>query len=256
MKFRIIVDSFREPAMNMALDEAVLYLRKNSDFNTIRFYGWDPSAVSIGYFQNLDDEVNVDYAYNKNIKLIRRITGGGAVYHWKEGEITYSIVVTPDVVHNVNVKESYGLLFSGIINGLKSLGLDAEWTGINDISINGRKISGNAQTRKYGNILQHGTILLDVNPQEMFSVLKVSDEKIKDKMIKNIYDRVTSLKNAGINKQRDEIISSFIEGYKKSLPGEYFYGSFSSEEISLAKKIYEKYSSMEWTRDRINPIVL
>ncbi len=256
MKFRIIVDSFREPAINMALDESVLYLRKNVDYNTIRFYGWDPSAVSIGYFQNLDDEVDVNYAESHGIALIRRITGGGAVYHWKDGEITYSIVVGHDVIKDVNVRDSYGTLFSGIIEGLRSLGIDARWSGINDISVNDKKISGNAQTRRYGSILQHGTILLDVNPYEMFSVLKVSDEKIKDKMIKNIYERVTSLKNLDVKIPRMKIIDSFINGYKKSFNGEFYYGSFTNDEIGLAKKIYNKYSSMKWTRDRKNMFVI
>ncbi|MGC8565585.1 MAG: lipoate--protein ligase family protein [Thermoplasmata archaeon] len=254
MKFRIISDTFREPALNMALDEAVLYLRKNYDYNTIRFYGWDPSAVSIGYFQNLEDEINIDYAISHHISLIRRITGGGAVYHWKDGEITYSIIVGNDINLNVNVRDSYGILFSGIVEGLKSLGINARWTGINDISVENRKISGNAQTRRYGNILQHGTILIDVNPYEMFSVLKVSDEKIKDKMIKNIYERVTSLKNLGINLKREYIVNAFIEGYKKSFNAEFFEGTFTKDEFELAQKILKKYSSMEWTRDRINNI--
>lgn len=256
MKFRIISDTFREPAMNMALDEAVLFLRNKSDYSTIRFYGWDPSAVSIGYFQNLDYEVNIDYAQSHNISLIRRITGGGAVYHWKDGEITYSIVVGKDFNMKVNVKDSYGILFSGIIDGLREIGVDARWTGINDISVGGRKISGNAQTRKYGGVLQHGTILLDVNPYEMFSVLKVSDEKIKDKMIKNIYERVTSLKNLGIDMKREDIVKAFIDGYKRSFGGEFFFSTFTDEEMELAKKIYRKYSSMEWTRNRINNVKL
>lgn len=256
MKFRIISDTFREPAMNMALDEAVLFLRNKSDYNTIRFYGWDPSAVSIGYFQNLDDEVNIDYAQSHNISIIRRITGGGAVYHWKDGEITYSIVVGKDFNMNINVKDSYGILFSGIIDGLKAIGVDARWTGINDISVGERKISGNAQTRKYGGVLQHGTILLDVNPNEMFSVLKVSDEKIKDKMIKNIYERVTSLKNLGIDMEREDIVKAFIDRYKRSFSGEFFFSTFTDEEMELARKIYSKYSSMEWTRNRINNVKL
>ncbi|MGC8663657.1 MAG: lipoate--protein ligase family protein [Thermoplasmata archaeon] len=256
MKFRIIVDSFREPAMNMSLDEAVLFSRQSVDYNTIRFYGWNPSAVSIGYFQNLDYEVDVNYAKKNGIALIRRITGGGAVYHWMNGEITYSIVASMDVINNVNVRNSYGILFSGIVEGLKSLGADARWSGINDISVGDRKISGNAQTRRYGSVLQHGTILVDVNPYEMFSVLKVSDEKIKDKMIKNIYERVTSLKNLGLNLQREKIIDAFIEGYRKSFNAYFYFGNFTDLEIELARKIYKKYSSMEWTKERINNVNL
>ena len=239
---------------NMAIDEAICRLRSQGKSpNTIRFYRWKPSAVSIGYFQIVTQEVNLDECARLGFDVIRRMTGGGAVYHAFEGEVTYSVIVNED--HRripKDIIQSYELICGGIVNGLESLGIHAEFRPVNDIDVGGRKISGNAQTRRWGVVLQHGTILLDTDARKMFTVLRVTQEKISDKLIKSVEDRVTSIRReTGKNLSFEEV----TEALKKSLPAalgvETFPGSLSEDEKELARQlIEEKYSKKEWIFER------
>ena len=108
--------------------------------NTIRFYRWKPSAVSIGYFQILDQEVNLEECKKLGVDVIRRMTGGGAVYHAYDGEITYSIIVNEDHPRiPKDIVKSYELICGSIVNGLESLGIEAEFRPVNDIDVKGRR---------------------------------------------------------------------------------------------------------------------
>lgn len=248
MKFRLIIDSYHDAATNMAIDEAILRARKNKDFNTLRLYHWDPSAVSIGYFQSIFDEINLEFANAHKISVIRRITGGGAVYHDHKGDLTYSIVVNQDFPMLNNVKESYIILSSGILTGLIKFGLNAKFEGINDISVNNKKISGNAQTRRFESILQHGTLILSVNPELMFSVLKIDNEKIKDKLIKNVYERVTSIEKELGTFDLSRLKDCVVEGYKISFPDfEFTAGALDTDELNMIETIKsERYLNKSW----------
>jgi lipoate-protein ligase A len=248
MKFRIIIDSYHDAATNMAIDEAILRTRKSKDFNTLRLYHWDPSAVSIGYFQSIFDEINLEYAEKNRISVIRRITGGGAVYHDHRGDLTYSIIVNQGFPGISNLKESYTVLSSGLLKGLIKFGLDAKFEGINDISVNSKKISGNAQTRRFESVLQHGTLLLSVNPELMFSVLKVDNEKMKDKLIKNVYEHVTSIEKELGEFDVLKLKNSIVEGYKSSFPEfEFIAGTLDPDEVNLIDMIKkERYLERSW----------
>ncbi|MGC8630587.1 MAG: lipoate--protein ligase family protein [Thermoplasmata archaeon] len=248
MKFRVIVDSYHDAATNMAIDEAILRSRKSKDFNTLRLYHWDPSAVSIGYFQSIFDEINMEYAEKNRISVIRRITGGGAVYHDHKGDLTYSIIVDPSFAGITNLKESYTILSSGLLEGLIRFGINAKFEGINDISVNNKKISGNAQTRRFGSVLQHGTLLLSVNPELMFSVLKVDNEKMKDKLIKNVYERVTSIEKELGEFDISKLKNSIVEGYKTSFSEfEFIAGTLDQDEVNLIEPIRkERYLDRSW----------
>ena len=129
---------------NMAIDWAVL--KANSEGKippTVRFYTWKPSAISIGYFQSLNEEIDIDICKKYGVDYVRRITGGGAVYH--ENELTYSIVI-PESHPQIpkNIMESYGRICGAIIKGLKHLSIESSYVPINDIIVDGKKISGNA----------------------------------------------------------------------------------------------------------------
>lgn len=245
-KIRILPLIKDSGAMQMAIDEAILVSRAKCLVpDTLRFFTWEPSAITIGFFQSLDKEVDVNKAKELNIDIVRRYTGGGAVLHDKE--LTYSIAISEDNIKGDIIK-SYEIICNGIIKGLNKLGLDSKFKPINDIIVNEKKISGNAQTRKQGVILQHGTILMDVDVRKMFSLLKVCDEKIKDKMIEIVEERVTSLKHV---LQREisveELKNYLIEGFGESLNCEFVEGELTDEEINLAKKLYdEKYNTKEW----------
>ena len=189
MKYRIISLEMHNAFMNMAIDEAISESVAKGNNPTIRFYKWLPSAVSIGYFQSLADEVDVWKCRSLGVGIVRRRTGGGAVYHSNSGEITYS-VIGPVSLFPKNIIKSYEEICGWVIKGLNNLGINAEFVPINDILVKGKKISGNAQTRRKNILLQHGTILYDVNVERMFSVLKVPDEKIKDKLIKVVKEEI------------------------------------------------------------------
>jgi lipoate-protein ligase A len=210
MEYRLLNSGKRKAEMNMGIDEAIMLSGKP----TLRFFGWEPPAVSVGYFQSVEKEINLDRCRELGIDVVRRLTGGGAVFH--ENELTYSLIVPEGSEFSRNIQESYGQICGIIVDGLKKLGLDAEFKPINDIIVNGKKVSGNAQTRRGGMILQHGTILLDVDVEKMFSLLRVSSEKIRDKMIAAAEDRVTSINQElgstnSYEKVRDKIIESFQE---------------------------------------------
>ncbi len=246
-KWRLLRIREDKGAMQMAIDEAMLLARaQNLVPNTLRFFTWKPPALTIGYFQSLEQEINDSKAKEFGIDVVRRYTGGGAVFH--DAELTYSLVV-PEKQISYEIVDSYGILCRGIIEGLRILGLESEFYPINDILAGGKKISGNAQTRKRGIILQHGTILLDVDVRKMFSLLKVSDEKIRDKMIKKVEERVTSLKNElGREVSLEELQDAIIKGFEKALNIELIDGELSDKEMELAEKLYqEKYSTKEWS---------
>ena len=194
-EWRLLITEDNSAFKNMAMDRAVLVENSNGNVPpTVRFYTWKPSAISIGYFQSLQDEVDLEKCNMIGVDCVRRITGGGAVFH--ENELTYSIVI-PESHSQIpkNILDSYGRICGAIIKGLKQLDIESQYYPINDIITDGKKISGNAQTRKLKTVLQHGTVLLDVDVEKMFTILKVPDEKIKDKLISDVRKRVTSVKN-------------------------------------------------------------
>ncbi|MCW3979303.1 MAG: lipoate--protein ligase family protein [Candidatus Bathyarchaeota archaeon] len=234
---------------NMAVDEALSYARGEGEApNTLRFYRWNPSAVTLGYFQSVEDEVDLEACKKFGIDVNRRISGGGAVLNSSYGEITYSVVAPDDDLRiSTDVTESYRYLCHGIVEGLALLGIEARFKPINDIIVGGRKISGNAQIRRYGAVLHHGTILVDFDAREMFSVLKISEEKISDKMIEQAEERVTTIRRElGRDASFGEVRDAMEEGFAKALGVELAPGELSDYEQELVKKFREKYVSREW----------
>ncbi|MEK6867630.1 MAG: biotin/lipoate A/B protein ligase family protein [Nanoarchaeota archaeon] len=247
-KIRLLLTDHNKGSWNMAVDEAVLEaVAAEKQLPTLRLYGWSPSAVTIGYFQSLHEEVDVRICQQKNVDVIRRITGGGAVFHDKE--ITYSFIIPED--HGLIVKDilqSYKQISEGVIEGLKEFGLTTTFVPINDLIIGQKKVSGNAQTRKQKTILQHGTVLLDVDIRTMFSLLKVSDEKIRDKLITTVEERVTSLKQQlGKEVSFGDAQNALVKGFATALDAEFLISILSSEEQQRAEIIErEKYTAEHW----------
>ena len=213
MKWRIIQVETHTAAMAMALDEVASESVKAGGPPTIRFYRWNPSAVSIGYFQSLEQEVNLEACKRSGIDVVRRRTGGGTVYHDYEGEITYS-VIAPESYFGKDITASYRLICGWLVDAFSILDIHAEFKPINDITADGKKISGNAQTRRKGVLLQHGTVLYDMDVKKMFSVLRVSREKISDKMISAVEERVTCVKRVS-DASRDETCRALYQAFTK-----------------------------------------
>ncbi|MCD6237229.1 MAG: lipoate--protein ligase family protein [Thermoplasmata archaeon] len=251
-RWRLLQTGFNNAFINMAIDKAILHANsKGLVPPTVRFYGWKPSAISIGYFQSLEEEVDIDACKRFGVDYVRRITGGGAVFH--EHELTYSIVIPeshPEIPKNI--MESYGRICGALMKGLKHLGIESEYVPINDIVVKGKKISGNAQTRKMQRVLQHGTILLDVDVDKMFSLLRVPNEKIKDKLIADVKERVTSIKHVlGKTIAFNVVVEAMKKGFEEEFQVELIDGELTPEEKKLAKKFEkETFSNMEWNHRR------
>jgi lipoyltransferase/lipoate-protein ligase len=233
---------------NMAIDRAVLVANSQGKVPpTVRFYTWRPPAISIGYFQGLEEEVDLALCKKLRVDYVRRITGGGAVFHDKE--LTYSIVI-PENHKDIpkNILDSYGRICGAVMKGLKNLGIESTYIPINDIVTNDKKISGNAQTRKAKTVLQHGTVLLDVDVDKMFSVLRVPNEKIRDKMIADVKQRVTSVKHVlGKEICFEDAANAMKTGFEEEFGVDLVKGALTKEEIELAKK-FEKdcFSTRKW----------
>jgi lipoate-protein ligase A len=239
---------------NMALDEAVAIARSiNLVPNTLRFFRWEPSAVSIGYFQSMEEEVDTAACDAIGIDYVRRRTGGGAVYHDRDGELTYSLIMSQG--HRLiskDFQETYETLCSGLVSGLRLLGIEAEFKPINDIVAEGRKISGNAQTRGIGVVHQHGTILRKVDPSLMFRVLKVPNEKIRDKLVKSVEERVTSLNCLlGREVSFEELKVALVKGFEESFKIKLVPGTITRyEEQKAAELRAGKYATRGWNFKR------
>jgi len=250
--WRLLQTGVHHAAENMAIDRAILKAHsENKVPPTVRFYCWDPPAISIGYFQSLTAEIDLSSCQKYDVDYVRRITGGGAVFH--EDEVTYSIVIDenhPSIPKNV--MESYGRICGAIMKGLKQIDIKSTYAPINDILVNNKKISGNAQTRKYNTVLQHGTILTDVDVDKMFSLLKVPNEKIKDKLISNVKQRVTSIQHVlGQQINFNTVASALQKGFEEEFDINLVQETLSSEEKELAQQYEQHYfSNPEWNHKR------
>ncbi len=237
--------------MSMAIDEVLLKLNaEGKSPNTIRFWRWLPSTVSIGCFQSVEREVDLEVAKRYGVDVVRRITGGGAVFHDHGGELTYSVVCKQGDVPD-DIIESYRLICGGLVQGFDQLGLRAEFNPVNDVLGNGKKISGSAQTRRWGSVLQHGTMLISPDVRRMFELLKVSPEKISDKFIASVFERVTTIERELERKPSfEEVREAMIKGFGKSLDIELVENKLTNREVKLAQDLRPKYASEEWLRKR------
>lgn len=238
---------------NMALDEAILKMtiEKKSPY-TLRFYKWKPSTASIGRNQSLSNEIDTNFAEEKGFNIVRRITGGGAVFHDENREITYSIVCPIKFLQNLGANkliEQFEIITQGIIMGLTFYGLKAEKDIIHcpAILLDGKKFSGNAQVRKKGYILQHGTILLDIDPELMYSVLKAPENVGKSRMVRSVRTKCIGIKNHLQDFNEEELINSLKRGFQQSLGIEMKENTFSEDELNLAERLMKnKYSNLKW----------
>ncbi len=251
-KWRYLITENNSAAKNMAIDRAVLVANSEGKVPaTVRFYTWSPPAISIGYFQGLSEEVDLKKCQELGVDYVRRITGGGAVFH--EDELTYSIVI-PESHPQIpkNIMESYGRICGAVMKGLKNLGIDSTYVPINDIISGGRKISGNAQTRKLKTVLQHGTVLLDVDVEKMFSLLIVPNEKIRDKMIADVKQRVTSVKHIlGKYVSFNDSVNSMKKGFEEEFNVRLVSGILTDYELDLADKFEKEcFGNKRWNHKR------
>ncbi|WP_067840169.1 lipoate--protein ligase [Amphibacillus sediminis] len=185
MKF-IDNEGVTNPYINLAIEEYVLKNFGEKD-TFLLFYINDPSII-IGKNQNTIEEINTKYVDDHNIKVVRRLSGGGAVYH-DQGNLNFSFITKDDgdSFHN------FAKFTEPVVQALQALGVPAELSGRNDLVADGRKISGNAQFTTRGRMFSHGTLMFDSEIEHVVAALNVNAEKIKSKGIKSIRSRVANI---------------------------------------------------------------
>ncbi len=253
-EWRLVELEVRDAFTNMAVDEAMLVARCMGKVpNTVRFYRWRPSAVSLGRFRPVEQDVNVEACRELGVDIVRRPTGGGTVYHDAEGEITYSVVVRASDIGNPDVEASYAILCSGLIEACRILGLEAQLhpggpRACPNIIIGGKKISGNAQAWRGGVILQHGTFLVKVDLAKMFTVLKAPWPLPLEEVVRKAEKKITSIeRELGRPVSVQEAYEALKEGFSRALGVELVPGELTDFELELAERLKEaKYSSDEW----------
>jgi lipoate---protein ligase len=245
-------DSALPGALNMGIDEALIgSVSRGECPPTLRLYAWSPPCVTVGYFQSLEEEVDLAACRAAGVDAVRRLTGGGAVFH--EAEITYSVVVPlGHLLAPEDILESYRRICKALVAGLGYLGVEASFEPINDIAAGGKKLSGNAQTRRSGCLLQHGTVLLDLDPERMFSLLKVPGEKLKGRLIEDVKARVTSLRALlGREVAFEEAARALRRGFEEAWGAKLIEAPLSSAEAAEARALADRrFSSPEWNGRR------
>ena len=242
--------------MNMAIDEAILNARIAGRVqNMLRFYRWQPSAVSIGKNQNPDTEVYLDACKQLGVDVVRRISGGGTVYHDFEGEVTYCLIAKTETFGTGDITAVYAKIYEAIKDALRLLGITADFStgdakNCPNMTVRGKKISGSSQTVTRGIVLQHGTLLRSVDLPKMFQLLKLKNATCSQAA--DIGKRkITSIQNElGHAVSPNTIANALAQGFKAMLKIQLEPGALTYNEIELANKLCkEKYSKKEWNFD-------
>lgn len=259
---------------NMALDELLMEkVRAKEIPAAIRLYEWETPTLSIGYFQKMRKEIDIDRVKAYGYELVRRATGGRGVLHDKE--LTYSVVLPedyPDMPESVT--ESYRILSHGLLEGFRNLGLDAnfsiprtnaekkELTNIRssvcfdtpswyELVVEGRKIAGSAQTRQNGIIMQHGSILLDVDIDHLFDMFTYTNERFKSKMKEAFKEKAVAINEISSRQFTvEDLYPAFKDGFEKGLGISTEPYALTVEDEKRLEEIKEKYASDEWNYRR------
>ena len=234
----------------MALDEALLEVasRHPESPPVLHLYRKTPS-VSLGYFQSVSEEVNIEICRELGVEIFRRTSGGGAIYE-DENQLIYGLVISSPKKWGIPSRtiEACRHINQGVINALLDFGIKADFVPVNDIVVNGKKISGCAQTRRRGVLLQHGTLLLSLNKEAMFSVLRVRAEKFREKGIREARERVTSLEEVlGVKPSIERMKKYLIKGFETVLGTVFHPSTPTPEEKEMqAHLIKERYGKDDW----------
>ena len=273
-EWRLLIDDAADAAWNMAADEAMLLLHASGKIPpTLRFYSWRPLAVSLGYFQQARREVDFEECEKRGIRVVRRLSGGRTVLH--DREVTYSLVVKESESYIPEGLTASYLFFSrGIAAGLTSLGVESSLhsprtTAGNslaatfrsaacfdapshyELTAGGRKIVGSAQTRRDGVLMQHGSILLDFDPELLVEVFAISAEEGRQELLAELFRRAAGL-NAVAGKQFGfmEVATAVASGISAQCGLRLNPARRDLPELELVGELEHKYRSREWTLRR------
>ncbi|MDL4843049.1 lipoate--protein ligase family protein [Aquibacillus rhizosphaerae] len=256
------------PAYNMAMDEALLnWHSKGLIPPVIRFYGWLPAGLSVGYFQKVKGKIDLDGVKKHGIDLVRRQTGGRAVLH--DQELTYSVIVSEDKMPKT-VKDAYLVISNGLLEGFKKLNVNAEFAipegklqttdsavcfeepSWYELIVEGKKAAGSAQTRQKGVILQHGSIPIDVDPVKLFDLFIYPNDRVKQRAKRAFGDKAVA-----INEVSQQLISfddarvAFKKGFERGLDINLEPFILSTDQLNEVNDLAtNKYKSDTWNYSR------
>ncbi len=249
----------------MAIDEAIMQLHSQGKAPpTLRCYGWEPPALSVGYFQSVRRDIDLERCAQAGITVVRRPTGGRAILH--DHELTYSVVTSQeDPLVAGGIRESYSRIAASIASGLAILGIESKEGTVekgprtrspacfdaampHELVVGGRKLVGSAQVRRGGNVLQHGSILLEINAEKLFSLFKYRSEDARRHAWQAFARRVVGLGELmGTTPSLATAAQVMQQGFQQALGVEFEAGELSSEERALAQRVAgEKYASAAW----------
>lgn len=246
-EWQIVHEAPTAPALHTALDEVLsMEVAAGRRPPTLRFWEWSAPAVVLGVFQSLRNEVDMEQAQQHGITVVRRITGGGAMFVEPQSAITYSIYAPIELVSELSIADSYAFLDDWVLHALKSLGIDAFYKPLNDIASPQGKIGGAAQKRfsQGATVLHHATMSYDMDAQKMTQVLRIGREKLSDKGTTSAAKRVDPLRSqTGLPRQ--EVIERMRQTFVQMHGGTA--GTISTEEYAAAQALADsKFSSEQW----------
>lgn len=248
-RWRLIDGEPQPPTMHLALDE-VLTRRVGAGERppTLRFWRWAAPAVVLGRFQSVKNEVDEETAREYEVWIVRRMTGGGAMFVEPDNAITYSIYAPPRLVTGMSSVDSYAFLDDWVIEALRSLGIDAWYEPINDVASSDGKIGGAAQARSLGAVLHHVTLSYEMDAAKMLKVLRTGQEKMSDKAIQSVEQRVGPLRQQ-TNLPREAVIERMIATFaERNTAQDLAEDRLSPEELAEAEELERtKYGSRGWT---------
>ena len=234
------------PALHMALDDVLMdEVGRGHRPPTLRIWEWAGPAVVIGRFQSLRNEVDAGAAARHGIEVVRRISGGGAMFIEPGNTITYSICAPLSMVEGMSFQDAYAMMDSWVITALGELGIQAWYQPLNDIASPVGKIAGAAQAWRGGAVLHHVTMAYDIDAEKMLQVLRIGREKLSDKGTTSAAKRVDPLRSqTGL--PREAVIARMVETFARLHGlGE---GTLSGSEMERAEVLArEKFASAEWT---------
>jgi len=242
-----------DPFRNMSVEEAIpRAVGEGNAPNTVRFWH-NSNTIVLGCFQSADLEVNFDACKASGTEIVRRFTGGGAVYH-DAGNLNYAISLKKGhpLVPGNDLQLVFQKLSEGTVEGLKSLGVNAEFQPINDIQVDGKKVSGAAGSIRWGTIFHHGCILVASDLAILGRVLNVPRLKLADRHVASVQKRVTTIRD---ELQKDittrDVRDAIVRGVEKVYNVRLVEGQLSKSEEAKAKELYDtKYSSTKWNLEQ------
>lgn len=259
------------PSFNMALDEALLDWHSEGLIPpVVRFYEWNPATLSIGYFQSVEKEIDMEAVKRLGLGFVRRPTGGRGVLH--EHELTYSVIVS-EAYPNMpaTVTEAYRVISEGLLLGFQQLGLDAYFSipdtdekrqelkkpksGVcfdspswYELVVEGKKVAGSAQTRQKGVILQHGAILLDIDEDKLIQTFKFASGALRDRVKASLSKKAVAINRISQNPVTiDECKVAFKKGFEDALQIELVEFTLTKEQEKYVQELEKKrYANDEW----------